>query len=316
MQVVCDQRDLSTVNKKVKAFSSLHHVTPQSSKVLSLNTSEDNGNALSIVVFLDIALFDLHFELKSFFLIFAHVKDDLDNVQSLALEMTGINLYGYKAVLHKTDPVTDMLLSRRQEGKDVRRDISELHSQKPGPKKLPHPRLPMVTAEQRLLDRCHAGVDLEVFNLIERANRARERDEAQRKMAEQVLQAQARREEAREYRDMFMEGRRKEALERREQEQTELQNALLRLKAERHRDVQAARERHALFLEKRKLQKQEQAKVSDFCRRHLSLCKVIASQQARQRQDAKVQERQSLVMSTRQHVAKQKQLIQNYLERR
>lgn len=237
-------------------------------------------------------------------------------MQSLALEMTGIHLYGYRAVLHKTDPITDMLLSRRQVGKDLRRDISELHSQKPSPKKLPHPRLPMVTAEQRLLDRCHAGVDLEVFNIIERANRARERDEAQRKMAEHVIQAQARREEAREYRDVFMEDRRKEALRRREQEQTELQDALLRLKADWNRDLQAARERHALHQEKRKLQRQEQAKVNDFCCRHLSLCKVIASQQARQRRALTMQERQSLVASTRQHVARQKQLIQNYLMRR
>ncbi|XP_041967552.1 leucine-rich repeat and IQ domain-containing protein 3 isoform X1 [Alosa sapidissima] len=244
------------------------------------------------------------------------VTDLSEELQSLALEMTGIHLYGYKAVLHQTDPVTIMHLSRQQDGKDVRRDLGLLHSLKPSPKKPPHPHPPMVTAEQRLTDRCHAGINLEVFNIVERANRARARDEVHRKRAEHVTQAQARREEAREYRDMVMEGRRKEVLQQREQEQVELQDALLRLKANQNREAQEARERHALWLETRKLKQLEQAKTGDFCCRHLSLCKVIVKQQDRQRRKVIMEERQSLVTSTQAHVAKQKQLIQKYLERR
>ncbi|XP_062412078.1 leucine-rich repeat and IQ domain-containing protein 3 isoform X2 [Sardina pilchardus] len=282
--VVHEERALSSTNKKWKACTP---PTPQNSKVLSCNTS-----------------------------IGKDVTDLSEELQSLALETAGVHLYCHKAVLHPTDPVTNMHLSRQQDGKDVRRDLRQLQSRKPSPEKPPHPRLPMVTAEQRLMDRCHAGINLEVFDIVERANRVRERDEALRKTVEHVTQAQARREEAREYRDVVMEGRRKEALQRREQEQVELRNALLRLKADQNHEAQSARERHALWLETRKLKKLEKTKTDDFCCRHLSLCKVIAKQQDQQRRTAIMQERQSLVTSTRAHVAKQKQLIQKYLERR
>ncbi|KAL2089959.1 hypothetical protein ACEWY4_014647 [Coilia grayii] len=288
MQVACEERK-KIWEKHRKAFCPPFN-TPQHSEILSLGKTKDEGDE--------------------------DVQDISNELQNLALEMTDINLFGYKAALHRADPIINMLLSRRQEGRDVRRDISYLHSQKPSPKKPPHPRLPMVTAEQRLLDRCHAGVDFKVFRTIERGNRARECAIAHRKRAEQVVHAQARREEAKEYRVMFMESRRKEALLRREHEQSELQQALLRLKASQNQCVQHARVRYVQYLETRKLHHEEQAKVDNFCSRHLSLQKVIARQHARHKKNIILQEKQSLVTARREHAAMQRKLIQDYLERR
>lgn len=239
-----------------------------------------------------------------------------DEMQKLALEMTGIHTFGYKAMLHQADPVTDMLLSRQQVGKDVQGDISHFHTQKPSPKKPLRPRFPMITAEHRLIDHCHAGINLEVSHIIERGHRARERDVMHRKRAEHVVQARARRKEAREHRDVFIEGCREKVLLRREQEQVELQDTLLRLKARQNQEIQLVKERYALFLERKKLQREEQAKVDDLCCRHISLCKVIASQSTREWRNIMLQERQSLTTSIRAHAARQKKRVQKYFEHR
>lgn len=66
MQVVCDEETLSSVNKKLKGYTSFHPNTPQSSEVLGLNTPRDKGNAFSIIVFKYHTL-DMHFELKYYF---------------------------------------------------------------------------------------------------------------------------------------------------------------------------------------------------------------------------------------------------------
>ncbi|XP_063057538.1 leucine-rich repeat and IQ domain-containing protein 3 [Engraulis encrasicolus] len=243
-------------------------------------------------------------------------RDDIgmsNRFQSLALDTTGI-LFGSKAVLHQAEPMYDMLLARRQDGINVRGDINQLHTLKPiNP---PPTRHPMVIAKQRLVERCNAGIDLEVFQTIERCNRAREHKAAVRMKADEVANALARREEAKDYRDTFMESRRKEAQLLKQQEQSELQEALTRLKNSRNQYVQHARERYSQYLESRKIQQYEQVKMNRFCGHHLSLSKVVAKQHAKQRNSIITQEKHSLVMSARTHEILQRKLVKDHLDRR
>lgn len=225
-------------------------------------------------------------------------------------------LIGFKALVHQVEPVSNMLISRQQGGRDIRSAIRLFHTQRPEPPKRPQPRPPLINAEKRLMGRCLGSISLAPFQVIQRAYRMREQAEALQRRAKQVAHSQARREGAQGQRHGLLEARREVVLQVREKEQEEVEGALALLRASRDREVQEVRQRHAVFLEEKKRRASERAMVVAFSRQHAFLSKTVNRHAVRQRQSHTQQERSVMVASSRQQSRIQRELIMGCIEDR
>ncbi|XP_071200514.1 leucine-rich repeat and IQ domain-containing protein 3 [Salvelinus alpinus] len=225
-------------------------------------------------------------------------------------------LIGFKALVHQVEPVSNMLISRQQGGRDIRSAIRLFHTQRPEPPKLPHPRPPLINAEKRLMGRCLGSISLAPFQVIQRAYRMREQAEALQRRAQQVAHSQARREGAQGQRHGLLEARREVVLQVREKEQKEVEGALALLRASRDREVQEVRQRHAVFLEEKRRRASERAMVVAFSRQHAFLSKTVNRHAVRQRQSHTQQERSVMVASSRQQSRIQRERIMGCIEDR
>ncbi|XP_055795288.1 leucine-rich repeat and IQ domain-containing protein 3 [Salvelinus fontinalis] len=225
-------------------------------------------------------------------------------------------LIGFKALVHQVEPVSNMLISRQQGGRDIRSAIRLFHTQRPEPPKLPHPRPPLINAEKRLMGRCLGSISLAPFQVIQRAYRMREQAEALQRRAQQVAHSQARREGAQGQRHGLLEARREVVLQVREKEQKEVEGALALLRASRDREVQEVRQKHAVFLEVKRRRASERAMVIAFSRQHAFLSKTVNRHAVRQRQSHAQQERSVMVASSRQQSRIQRERIKGCIEDR
>eukprot|EP00063_Salmo_salar_P030157 XP_014004992.1 PREDICTED: leucine-rich repeat and IQ domain-containing protein 3 isoform X1 [Salmo salar] len=225
-------------------------------------------------------------------------------------------LIGFKALVHQVEPVSNMLISRQQGGRDIRSAIRLFHTQRPEPPKLPHPRPPLINAEKRLMGRCLGSISLAPFQVIQRAYRMREQAEALQRRSQQVAHSQARREGAQGQRHGLLEARREVVLQVREKEQEEVEGALALLRASQDREVQEVRQRHAVFLEEKRRRASERAMVVAFSRQHAFLSKTVNRHAVLQRQSHTQQERSVMVASSRQQSRIQRELIMGCIEDR
>ncbi|XP_067086378.1 leucine-rich repeat and IQ domain-containing protein 3 [Osmerus mordax] len=225
-------------------------------------------------------------------------------------------VHGFKARFHQCEQGSDMLNARHQAGQDIRRSIHLFHSQHSEPPVRPHPRPSFVTAEQRLMGRCHGSISFAPFQVIERAYETRERTETLRKRAEHVIQCQSRREGARDYRLYFLDSLRTKVLQQKENEQAQMEGALNHLKACQDREIQAVRQKHAGFIEEKRRRASEWALVTTFNGQHTSLARVINKNNMRQRQHDKRQEKRVQVDSKKMQAQSKKKLIQENQEDR
>nr|XP_023827335.1 leucine-rich repeat and IQ domain-containing protein 3 [Salvelinus alpinus] len=286
-EVVTSQASLEA--KKQKDISPPHN-TPQNSKTMRSNRAK-----------------------------YSEAERDFTAAEEFYEEKLGkmcFRLIGFKALVHQVEPVSNMLISRQQGGRDIRSAIRLFHTQRPEPPKLPHPRPPLINAEKRLMGRCLGSISLAPFQVIQRAYRMREQAEALQRRAQQVAHSQARREGAQGQRHGLLEARREVVLQVREKEQKEVEGALALLRASRDREVQEVRQRHAVFLEEKRRRASERAMVVAFSRQHAFLSKTVNRHAVRQRQSHTQQERSVMVASSRQQSRIQRERIMGCIEDR
>ncbi|XP_051509948.1 leucine-rich repeat and IQ domain-containing protein 3-like [Myxocyprinus asiaticus] len=182
---------------------------------------------------------------------------------------------GLKVSFHQTEPLRDMLLSRKAGGQDIREAISHFHNQKPGPHPLSQPHSPAITSRKHMIGRCHDGFSLTPFKVIEKAHQAFKKAEMQRDLAEKVTERQIDREVAKGHRYDFMEAIRKEACLHQERERADMEKTLSLQRAKQDQDIQQARQKHAQFVEEKRQRIQEQEMVFNFTRQHNSLARAV-----------------------------------------
>ncbi|XP_043102944.1 leucine-rich repeat and IQ domain-containing protein 3 [Puntigrus tetrazona] len=178
---------------------------------------------------------------------------------------------GLKALVHQSEPVSDMLLSHKAAGQDVREAISQFHTQRPG---LP-PHSSAVTSGKRPIGCCHDKISLTPFKVIERVHQAFDKARIQKHLAEKVTECQIDREVVKGRRDIFREARRTEVRLRQERERMDMEKTLTLQRAKMEQDIHHARQKHAQFLEEKKMRIQEQEMVCSFSQQHNSLARAV-----------------------------------------
>ncbi|MBN3313239.1 LRIQ3 protein, partial [Atractosteus spatula] len=232
------------------------------------------------------------------------------------LDEVRFRLFGLKALFHCSDPVSDLLLCRRENGKDVRRAIDQFHAASQNARKPQIRYLPVVSAEKRLIAKSYGSISLAPLQVVEKAYRERQKAENLSGKADWVARVRANRAEVRRHVEGFVEDRRTRAQQQRQTDRLELERSRLQQDTSRAESVQRARHRHACFLEEKKQQAAELASVRDFSSQHLSLSKTLLRHGSRERRCASEQEKAGLVLTGRDHAAKQKELIKGCREQR
>ncbi|KAL1270098.1 hypothetical protein QQF64_032387 [Cirrhinus molitorella] len=187
------------------------------------------------------------------------------------IEQGTSRVLGLKASVHQSEPLSDMLWSHKAAGQDVRKPISHIHTQRP----CLQLHSPGVTSGKRLIGRCHDGISLTPFKVIEKAHLAFEKAKMQKDLAEKVTERHIDREVAKGRRDIFQEARRTEVRLRQERERVDMEKTLGLQRAKMEQDIHHVRQKHAQFLEKKRMRIQEQEMVCSFSQQHNSLAKAV-----------------------------------------
>ncbi|XP_059358836.1 leucine-rich repeat and IQ domain-containing protein 3 [Carassius carassius] len=196
------------------------------------------------------------------------VTADLCNEET---EEGTFRVLGLKALVHQSEPLSDMLWSRKAAGQDVREAISHFHTQIPGPQ----PRSSATIPGKRMIGCCHDKISLTSFKVIERVHQAFDKARMQRHLEEKVTEHQIDREVAKGRRDIFTEARRTEVRLRQERERVDMEKTLTLQRAKLEQDIHHARQKHARFLEEKRMRIQEQEMVCSFSQQHNSLARAM-----------------------------------------
>lgn len=187
------------------------------------------------------------------------------------IEEGTFRVLGLKASVHQGEPLSDMMWSRKAAGQDVREAISHFHTHRPGLQ----PHSPVITSGKHLIGRCHDGISLTPFKIIEKAHQAFEKARKQRDLAEKVTERHIDREVAKGRRDNFKEARRTEVRLRQERERVDMEKTLSLQRAKLEQDIHHARQKHARFLEEKRMRIQEQEMVCSFSQQHNTLARAV-----------------------------------------
>ncbi|KAB5567041.1 hypothetical protein PHYPO_G00228280 [Pangasianodon hypophthalmus] len=173
-------------------------------------------------------------------------------------------------------PFVDMQISRKMNGQDIRDGIVHFHTQKSNPPNAPRPRPPNITAEKRLIGRCHDYLSLATFRAIERVYEGREKEEGLRG-ASQASDggAQSSDEEAEVTVKDSWKLKGQGALLRQEQERDKLEETLKMQRTKQEQEVQLVRQKYLRFLVEKRRNMMEQETVKSFSRQHGALTKAF-----------------------------------------
>ncbi|XP_041125915.1 leucine-rich repeat and IQ domain-containing protein 3 [Polyodon spathula] len=236
-------------------------------------------------------------------------KYDLDDL--------GFRLPGSKVFFHKADPVSEMLISHRENGREIRFAIDQFHSASQEAAAKPKINYcPPVSMEKRLIARSYASISLTPFQVIEKAYRDRQKAENQNLKADWVAQARVTRVEAQNHIRGYLETRNSNALNKSEKDSLQLQEAMERHKTNDSKLIQLARQRHARFLEEKKQRAAENAQVKDFSAQHISISNTMLKYKMQERKYALRQEKTDLVMTCKLKQEERMQLVHKYMEHR
>ncbi|XP_016301700.1 leucine-rich repeat and IQ domain-containing protein 3-like isoform X2 [Sinocyclocheilus anshuiensis] len=187
------------------------------------------------------------------------------------IEEGTFRVLGLKALVHQSEPLSDMLWSRKAAGQDVREAISHFHTQRPGLQS----HSSAITSGKRLIGCCHDKISLTPFKVIERVHQAFDKARMQRHLVEKVTERQIDREVAKGRRDIFREARRTEVRLRQERERVDMEKTLTLQRAKLEQDIHHARQKHAQFLDEKRMRIQEQEMVCNFSQQHNSLARAV-----------------------------------------
>ncbi|MGH0162972.1 UNVERIFIED_CONTAM: hypothetical protein FKN15_001869 [Acipenser sinensis] len=233
------------------------------------------------------------------------------------LDELGFRLPGSKAFFHQADPVREMLISHRENGREIRFAIDQFHSASQDAAAKPKINYcPPVSMEKRLIARSYASISLTPFQVIEKAYRDRQKAENLNLKADWVAQARVTRVEAQNHIKGYLETRNSSALNKSEKDSLQLQEAMERHKTNDSKLIQLARQRHARFLEEKKQRAAENAQVKDVISQNISISNAMLKYKILERKYALRQEKIDLVMTCKLKQEERMQLVHKYMEHR
>ena len=246
---------------------------------------------------------------------------DDENVRS-ATEVPPVEfrLSGLKSTISVYDPVLDMIISRREAGRDVRATEDEQHRRRMLAPALPTPsgRAMSTDAAKRRLCRRLRGSGMGMLSLraVQQAYDTREKAEHRAARAGRVQSMREQRESARHQRELYISDRRNKVRRQREQERLRFAEQHEKSEMQHLQDLQQSVERRSVASQHGAEMREARTFVNDFAVQNTSVSTALARHDRLAKRDDVMQDRLDTVLTRKEMEQEQQEVVRRYLEHR
>ena len=235
------------------------------------------------------------------------------------IPMVNFRLRGMKQRVKYYDPTTDMILSKRDAGKDIRAAEDEYHTNvsytaKLKPKKAE--RKHTLSAEQRIFSRVQGTMGLSCLHAVQQAYKEREKAEKRANKLEYVMNMKEQKEYSKERIRLYHDEKRSKTLKDREREQKRLVDTLDKQEAHRVRTVEKYHDRQNKVTQYQRQRRGELTFISDFNTQNTSVSNALLRHDRQARCEDKLNDNEDLVKAHRDKEGEQRDVVKKYLEHR
>ena len=232
------------------------------------------------------------------------------------IPVTQFRLQGLKQTVQLYDPVTDIVLSRKQAGENVRAAEIEYHQAvalAPKPKVL---RKKVTNTDQRLFSRVQGTMGLSCLNAVQQAYRDREKAEKHMAKMEHVLGLRDQKEAAKERIKLYHAERQNQTLQDREQEQKFLLDTLEHQELRRLTYIDKTHDLRTRTAQHQRRRKAELSFISDFNAQNTSVANALQRHDRQAKKEDKTAEQTEYIQAQKFIVKEQQEVVKKYLEHR
>ncbi|KAJ8038505.1 Leucine-rich repeat and IQ domain-containing protein 3 [Holothuria leucospilota] len=221
----------------------------------------------------------------------------------------------HKSVLHHGDHTQEMLIEKRETGKDIRTSHKDVIDNIPQPrrviKKKKKPNL-----NQRLFARIQGTMGMSSLRAVQQAYKDRERVEDMVEKSDYVLSLREQRELAKARRQSYLEDKRLAVLQKRDQDMYDIAEALKQQTLLKQEELEIRKEKLSKQTEQTKSLNQERIFASDFNGQYSSISKALLKHDRQIITSEHFKKKVNIVKSERSYQKSQAELVQRYLEHR
>ena len=229
---------------------------------------------------------------------------------------TRFRLSGLSPPIQKVDPLQEMLISKQEAGKDVRKAAREIERKSAEEPRKIAVRRQTVTTDQRLFIRTHGTMGLACLRAVQYAYRERERADALSSKASTVAQLRENREQAKERVKIFKQEYKEASLRRRVRDGVRTAEAFKERQAKQVIDHERLSTARAVTAEHVKSRRADLAFITDFNCQHTSISNALQRHDRVSQKDERAQEIEDLVRKEKEVTQDQQALVRRYMEHR
>ena len=229
-------------------------------------------------------------------------------------------LSGLKSTISVYDPVLDMIISRREAGRDVRATEDEQHR-----RRMLAPSLPATSgratstdaAKRRLCRRLRgSGMGMLSLRAVQQAYDTRAKAEHRAARTGRVQSMREQRESARHQRDLYISDRRDKVRRQREQERLRFAEQHERSEMQHLQELQQSVERRGVASQLGAEMREARTFVNDFAVQNTSVSTALARHDRLAKRDDVMADRLDTVLTRKEMEQEQQEVVRRYLEHR
>ncbi|XP_023931226.1 uncharacterized protein LOC112041805 [Lingula anatina] len=232
------------------------------------------------------------------------------------IPVTAFRLRGLPQKIHEVDPLAEVILSRKEAGRDVRVGEADIHKQldnMPRPKVTPRQ---TINKDRHGFMRMQGTMGLSCLHAVQQAYKDRERAEKMALKMENILSMRETKEHAKERVRMYHEEKRANALKQREKDHMKMIELMERRELQYLNYIDKTHERRNKTTTFSKGRNAELTFVSDFNTQHTSVSNALMRHDRQAKKEDTLTENAEAVHTTKEQERNKQELVDKYLEHR
>ena len=244
---------------------------------------------------------------------------DTDRSQYVAddeIPKIGFRLRGLSHKINYYDPVTDMVISRREAGMHIRAAEDEYHNHLNQEPKPSIKKSDTGTAQQRMFDRMQRAMGMSCLNAVHKAYEERHKAERRAAKLEYVMNMKEDRDTAKERIRLFNEEKRRAALKDREKDHKNILDIMETRELQRLNYINKNKDVRQKSSHYQKTRRGELTFMKDFNVQNTSVSNALLRHDRQARHEDKQAEKLDIIQSHKIVEGEQQSMVKTYLEHR
>ncbi|XP_046360900.2 uncharacterized protein LOC124138349 [Haliotis rufescens] len=243
-------------------------------------------------------------------------EEDQGEVGEDDTPITHYRLRGKRPNIHLVDTTTEMILERKEAGRQVREAEAE-HHRKIMDAPLPRLVLPKhTTTDQRIFARVHGTMGMSCLFAVQKAYKDREKAEKAAAKMEYILNMREERMRARDRINMYHEEKRNQALKKRDRDRVRMLDSLERHELQRLNYLDRRMEVKNKANDVAKSHRIDQSFVTEFNNQHTSVSNALLRHDRQAKVEDLVQSKKRFVLDKKCDEGEQQTMVRKFMEHR